>query len=154
MYLEISPRRSGKTTRLIQRANEMCDEGIPVMVCAPTNAYGRVLRDMGLYSRVKFVLNVDNFFSVYKYTEKPEDYYILYDEFDTCEDIVYRQDNIYYVTTPHSRDNYNIKNLVEKNNEEYISYKTHAKDLYDIRVNIGKSAFEKEYECKWDGKRI
>lgn len=107
MYLEISGRRTGKTTRLIQAAEKAGKNALIIAF----NSAARVLYD-GLPC-VSY-----EFFSSPQF--KPEDYGGLYffDEFALMKDIPIYED-AYYVGTPDVVATNDLERLLEANGYEY-----------------------------------
>jgi hypothetical protein len=133
MYLEISARRSGKTTRLIEAAEKTPNS----IIIVPTNIMALLLRER---TSVPVVITDRGI----------KDKTPFYDEFDMMESLTIRDDG-YYVTTPNT--NRYCSKLVKANSGEYSHYplpETHSELLEEWKDTISSDAYRRELLGEWE----
>jgi len=159
MYLEISTRRTGKTSRLIEYANNMQDKGMKVVV----SSFSRIALHSNykkLTGNIKRITNIPKYFEDLEDKYDPEEWFVFYDEVDLCKNVLI-QSNGYYVSTPRrlrTLEDYKKFNngekdilleLLQKNEGQYTWYNwskyisvDNMKDMqYTISNDIGAAEF-------------
>lgn len=139
MYLEISGRRSGKTTRMLTAIHKAYMAGERVAVFVPNYGMGHPIRDAieeNNYVDTQKCQKVNVYHSRKEFDKRlldtgllPEDFKVFYDEFDYGRDEVIVSENGYYVTTPckirtdfEDTENDVLLKLVEMNGGGYAKY--------------------------------
>lgn len=178
MYLEISARQTGKTTRLVDSILQRSLNGEQCIVFGYNNSLLKhiqcsVSEKLNEYvSDKNFIFHVPKYFNSYemyiKYLknndfEHQENHYFYYDDFDFYKDDIIISDKGYYVTTAKYTRTVNnhiihvsgvehdtLLELLNMNNNKVISYSTKVKTLDDSnRLNQMKKYYgDNRFDCE------
>lgn len=143
MYLEISPRRVGKTTRLVKAIQDYIADDKNVALVFPhshnwAKGLGKMIGERPRDS-VEFVYGMDNFFKLMQGADRTKNYKVFVDEFDFARGFPIER-NGYYVTTPKQ---YRSK----KDMVDFMLGEKHDPMLELIKMNGGK--FEQYSPMSW-----
>ena len=155
MYLEISGRRSGKTTRLVDDMVEYIDmtDSVVVLRAPSTNTKEWYMDQIpkGYHEHIRYTNPISN-----KVTHLEIcDVRIYFDEFTQLENNNYNiiKDNAYYVTTPAGRKISFLHALLGKNKGCYNHYNIMDKytneELEYYIETIGRVDFNREILGRW-----
>ena len=143
LYLEVSPRRSGKTTRLV---NHMCEY---------IDRTGKYVYFMsGNYSMTYYIIRNYIPKKYHEYIkdiplnlEELENLRYYYDEPDLIKDLVLNLNNAYYVGTPRGTTGALYK--VYEYKKEYKKYASYT-DLKHIREHVTEKTYNREVLGLWN----
>ena len=140
MYVEVSPRRSGKTTRLVDSLIEYIDiteNSVYLVTLSPTfNSY--ILRDLIPPEYHEYIDKLP------RNIDKVRKYEMIYvDEVDLCEGLDYFPKHGYYCGTPSSGKLHKLA----KANAGYEKYPTrvHIDDIAKAKQFMSNKSFRQEF---------